>query len=200
MLFRQLWNRLRRKSENPNRQKDVFRDRFLREVIPKGGVAAELGVYKGTFSRHLLEVTQPKQLHLIDPWYMNGKEWAWAEGNKSTIDALKGVLHAHEKELISGLVVLHIGDDLKVLQQFPDHYFDWVYVDTSHQYDHTLKELTLLKVKVKASGIIAGDDWQSDPSHRHHGVYRALKEFTKYEPYKLIYGSEENHQWAIQRT
>jgi hypothetical protein len=36
--------------------------------FPPGGVFAEVGVFKGDFSRKIIDVVAPKQLHLIDVW------------------------------------------------------------------------------------------------------------------------------------
>ena len=40
----------------------------LLKKMPKHAVCAEIGVWKGTFSKHILKATKPKKLHLIDPW------------------------------------------------------------------------------------------------------------------------------------
>ena len=174
------------------------RDNFVREVIPKAGVGAELGVYKGDFTRELLDLAEPQRLHLVDLWYVFGHEWHWGKkGERSTIAALKGILDRFENELVSGQVTLNIGDDLEILPTFPDHYFDWVYIDSIHVYEHTIQELAILRDKVKPDGIIAGDDWLPDPEHAHHGVYRAVTEFLEREPFELIYGSADDLQWAI---
>ena len=148
------------------------RRNFLERCIPKRGIGAEIGVFKGQFSPILLSVTQPNRLHLVDPWYLLGVEWSWARGNRSTIDALCSILRRFRQDLSSGRVVLNIGDDLDVLRTFPNGYFDWVYLDTTHDYEQTTKELELLKDVVKSGGIIAGDDWVERPSHRHHGDVR----------------------------
>jgi cephalosporin hydroxylase len=79
-----------------------------------------------------------------------------------------------------------------------DGHLDWAYVDSSHAYDHTLKELRLLARKVNASGVIAGDDWREDPSHRHHGICRAVREFITAEPYVLEV-DKPTLQWMITR-
>ena len=42
--------------------------KFLLEMMPKNSVCAEIGVNQGQFSKEILEVVQPKKLHLIDPW------------------------------------------------------------------------------------------------------------------------------------
>lgn len=177
----------------------LIRANVLRSLIRENGIGAEIGVHKGTFSRSILNTVKPQQLHLIDPWYLMGKEWRWGEGNRSTMDALINILQAFEDELINKTIVLHIGYDLEVLMTFPDDYFDWVYLDSSHQYEQTKKELALLKLKVKKEGVIAGDDWYNDPEHRHHGVYLAIQEFVEHEPYEIIYADNQNKQWALKQ-
>jgi hypothetical protein len=48
------------------RQEDP-RLKLLRRM-PSDSVCAEIGVWKGDFSRDILRVTAPRELHLIDPW------------------------------------------------------------------------------------------------------------------------------------
>ena len=204
-----MWSRLKEKvvktdsegtaQHNVRSEKLPTRSAFIESMLPRGGVGAELGVHRGYFTPDLLELTRPSRLHLIDPWYLLGKEWKWGNGNRSTVDALVGVIHAFRDELVSGQVVLHIGGDLDILPTFPDAYFDWVYVDTSHTYEHTLAELRILKEKVKTEGIIAGDDWRSDPSHKHHGVCKAVAEFAAQSDYQIVYANATDLQWAIRR-
>ena len=110
------------------------------------------------------------------------------------------MVYANKKELEQGHVLVHAGDDLQVLTSFPDNYFDWVYIDTSHAYEHTKLELQILKKKVKSNGVIAGDDWQPKPDHRHHGVYKAVNEFMASDKYELIYSNTDDLQWAIKKS
>jgi hypothetical protein len=176
---------------------DNSRRRFLECHIAKGGVGAEIGVFKGNFTPILLEVTQAKRLHLIDPWYLLGAKWAWARGNKSTTDALCSIIRRFRSQLSSGRVVLNISDDLAFLPTLPDRYFDWVYLDSTHSFDQTRKELEMLNLKVKPGGVIAGDDWRENPGHQHHGVCRAVRDFVLREPYEIVYSSIVDKQWAI---
>jgi hypothetical protein len=172
---------------------------FIEQVLPKNGIGAELGVFKGYLSRHLIRLTKSTELHLIDPWYLHASHWSWASGNQSTVDALIRILQTFKKEIEGGRVVVHVGDDCQVLTTFPDQYFDWVYIDTSHAYEHTKHELQILARKVKENGVIAGDDWQPDPAHRHHGVYRAVNEFVASEKYEIVFADSDNLQWAIKK-
>ena len=74
---------------------------------------------------------------------------------------------------------------------------DWVYLDSSHAYQHTVEELALLRRKVRPGGVIAGDDWQPDPSHPHHGVHRAVMELVSSGSCEVLYADAGDQQWAI---
>lgn len=179
------------------KRRNFRRKAFIRNHLPEGAVGAEIGVYKGEFSDILLKTVKPKELHLIDPWYLLGASWSWGIGSRSTVKALRKVLARFPRELSDGKVKLHIGYDQDILPDFPDEYFDWVYLDTLHTYDQAQEELRLLARKVKKSGVIAGDDWQSDPAHPHHGVCRAVREFCDKRGFRVVYAQDEDKQWAI---
>jgi SAM-dependent methyltransferase len=186
------------KKEHLNNRKN--RGDVINKHLPPGGVGAELGVLNGQFSRVLLDFCLPKELHLIDPWYFLDSHWSWASGNNSTVEAVRRILKEFKVELEQKRVFVHIEDDLVVLERFPDNNFDWIYIDSSHQYMHTFMELEILKKKIKPNGVICGDDWRPDINHRHHGVYKAVNEFMNKEGYSLIYASSENLQWFIKKT
>ena len=173
---------------------------LMEKYLPKNGIGAELGVFRGHFSRVLLDFPKTKRLHLIAPWYFLTGNWTWSGGNNSTVDALCLILKDFEKELSEKRVFIHVEDDRKVLNEFEDNYFDWVYIDSSHSYQHTVDELKILKNKVKNNGIICGDDWRPDPKHRHHGVYVAVKEFMEENNCELLYSNKENLQWFFKFT
>jgi hypothetical protein len=177
------------------------RIRFAREVLPAGGVGAELGVYKGFFSRVLLDVLSPARLHLIDPWYLLGERWDERDGGESTVTALVEAVRRVGPELVSGQAVLHIGSDLDVLPTFPDGCLDWAYVDSVHTYEQASAELELLGVKVRPGGVIAGDDWSADPDHPFFGVCRAVREFVGRDGFELVYADRGSDcQWAVHRV
>lgn len=173
------------------------RSQLLARHLPSGGVGAEIGVHKGYLSPYLLDALQPAQLHLIDPWYLDGVEWTWGSGDRSTANALAAIVRRHADDLASGRVVLHIGFDLDVLAGMPDSSLDWVYLDTTHERVHTLAELELLRHKVRPGGHITGDDWRSDPGHRHHGVAQAVRAFVEEHGYDLVHASDADQQWVI---
>lgn len=191
-----MWRRDRKIERDSN---EVIRGPLLSKYLPKSAIGAEIGVFKGDFSPTLLKHADPKELHLIDPWFHLEPAWEWASGNKSTVDALTGILQELKPEINKNRVFVHVQDDLIALRNFSDGYFDWVYLDSSHEYEHTKKELEILHNKVKKGGIIAGDDWRIDTTHPHYGVYKAIQEFLAVHDYEILYASETDLQWFLRK-
>ncbi len=178
-----------------------YRHEFL-ELFPNNSIGLELGVFKGEFTKQILEIVKPSELHLIDVWWKLYGEyypnWGAYTGN--------GTLRTKDayNEVISNIFEfrercrVYVGDDLEILKGFSDCYFDWVYIDSSHNYVHTKSELLLLDKKIKVNGFITGHDWQPDVNHIHNGVYQAVIEFTEETDWRIIY--LDNHtQWGLKR-
>ena len=112
----------------------------LLNFLPKNAICAEIGVNEGDFSKMILQQSSPLKLHLIDAW---GNPARYHDGLKELVrDKFK-------KEIAQKVVELNIGYSTAILKEFPDHYFDWVYLDTDHTYKVTADELAILKDKVK---------------------------------------------------
>ncbi|RXF74454.1 class I SAM-dependent methyltransferase [Hansschlegelia zhihuaiae] len=136
-------------SEHHTEQCRVLPDRkSLLHALPKGGVVAEIGVAFGDFSKLIWQLSKPAKLHLIDAWQGD----RYAPG-----------LTAIKKEFAGPIsysgISIHQGLSIDVIRQFPENYFDWVYIDTNHQFDTTYDELVIASSKVRDAGIIAGHDF-----------------------------------------
>lgn len=135
--------------------------------MPKGGRCAEIGVWNGGFSECILEVTQPSELVLIDPWELlaeqSSEEWTH---NRHKDHAFMRQMYDHVSSCYGHLpnVSINKGFSAEVLSTFPDDYFDWVYIDGNHQYDFVRSDMAMSFKKVRPGGIIAGDDffWKKD--------------------------------------
>ena len=180
-------------------RRSASRIAILEPLLPKFGVGAELGVFEGLFTCYLVDRLKPSKLHLIDPWFHLSNSWTWAAGNPSTVNAVVKILSKWRSEIERGAMQVHVDFDTQLLPHFENTYFDWVYIDSSHQYEETHEELRLLSSKMKPQGVIAGDDWQPDPTHRHHGVYRAVSEFAESSDFSIILSDERTAQWALKR-
>jgi hypothetical protein len=179
------------------------RSDFLR-YLPPGGTGIELGVFRGEFSRDLLRRAQPKRLHLVDVWWTAFGElypdWGayTRNGSLSTREAYEEVRGVIDRYGAGVEIFVHVGDDVEYLASLADGELDWAYVDSSHQYEHTHRELAALDPKIARGGIIAGHDWYSDPGEYHHGVFRAVTEFCAERGWD-VFRLDNHTQWAIRR-
>jgi len=135
---------------------------LLLEKMPKGAVCSEVGVWKGDFSDRILSITSPKKLHLIDPWEFQSEFPERMYGgsvakNQNDMDAIyQGVIKRFSNR---PNVVFNRGKSKKIISEFKDNYFDWVYIDGNHYYEYVLNDLNYCLQKVKPGGFITGDDY-----------------------------------------
>lgn len=149
--------------------------------LPKRGVCAEIGVWTGQFSIQILEVTEPTELVLIDPWDMISAQPDADRSNDKHADAqFMKDMYQSIVDLYGALPQVKIIKGLSepVLSTFPDGYFDWVYIDGNHLFDFVLKDIQIAYDKVKKGGVIVGDDlfWKKNGrQHVREAVFACLK-------------------------
>jgi len=159
-------------------------DRYaLLDLLPKNAVIAEIGVDEGHYSKHILDQCKPAKLHLIDTWA--SKRYSATKKNL--------VNRKFESQISSGQIEMNLGISHELANQFPDHYFDWIYIDTNHSFETTLKELNSYAQKLKPNGMIAGHDfvkgnWKEMYAY---GVREAVAQFCKKNDWTLIYLTAE---------
>jgi hypothetical protein len=178
---------------------------FLLERLPKDSVGAEIGVHLGDFAAEILERVKPYKFHLIDPWRYEDSELyseAWyggkAKGGQQELDARhEAVLHRFKALIDIGKVEVHRGTSEEVAKNFPDAYFDWVYIDGNHLYEYIKKDLEIYSEKIKAGGYLTGDDY-TEGGWWGGGVKRAVDEFIKAQNVQLI--EIKKTQFIIQKV
>jgi hypothetical protein len=175
-----------------------YRDQHSRDFVlkrfPKDSIGAEIGVWKGGFSQQILNVVKPRRLHLIDPWaYQDGREFSRAlyggvqgEDQKRMDGVYRSVVERFGWFITHEIVDINRGKSSEILESFPDGYFDWVYVDGDHRYEGVLLDLTLAHQKVKAGGIVAGDDYTNVNAWWKDGVPKAVDEVIRRGLYSPI--------------
>ena len=172
---------------------EKIKDRlFLLEKVPKNSIIAELGVFNGNYSRKILEICKPKELHLIDTW--EGETNSFVDdfdcygGEVINIkDLFSEYVKLSRKYKDDGRVYIHRGNDLDILDEFSDRYFDMIYIDTSHEYKQTIKELNACKKVIKPNGYIMGHDYSKE-----YGVIKAVEEFCKNNGYGIEFLTEDS--------
>ncbi len=126
------------------------------ELLPKGGVAIELGVLAGDFSEHILRIIRPERLELVDLFNAVDSPGR-ARFSPATQQAY--VERRFAREIADGRVVVRRGLSWEVLESFPDHTFDLVYIDADHSYPAVRRDLLAALAKTKPGGHIALNDY-----------------------------------------
>ena len=124
------------------------------EALPRGGKVAEVGVWKGDFSRAIARTCSPLEFHLID-------------------------LDFGPLEPVSGPIKKHQGDSSAILDGFEPETFDWLYIDGDHSYEGVRKDLEASHRVLKPGGCLMCNDYTNwcSPAVTPYGVAKAVNEF-----------------------
>ncbi len=146
------------------------RDRIL-ELMPRGGVCAEVGTQTGDFARRILNILKPARLHIFD------------------IDFTPFDRAGFQAALAEGTVELHQGDSSSRLAALPDRSFDFIYIDGDHAYEGVAKDLAEAARKIKDDGWIVCNDYTiySPVEQIPYGVCRAVNEFCWQHGFEIVY-------------
>lgn len=149
----------------------LYADRYdYLNHLPKRGCVAEVGVWKGDFSDHILRQCQPAQLHLFD---LDFRRFS--------------IRDRFAAETAAERVVIHEGDAALTMDAMPDAYFDWIYIDASHDYASVKADALLGARKVKPGGLLVFNDYifWSHTESRPYGVVQAVNELCVEDRWKV---------------
>lgn len=176
---------------------------FLLKQMPQNAICAEIGVYKGNFSKIIFRTTQPKRLHLIDPWkYHPQKKYIKAlfggqAGGQEEMDKIYSSVRKRFSKLIEDKkVILHRKTSYEANKQFKNEYFDWIYIDGNHDYHYAKRDLETYFNKVKSGGFLTGDDYKKGTWFK-KGVMKAVDEFVERNDVELV--CIKNAQFIIKK-
>jgi predicted O-methyltransferase YrrM len=113
----------------------------LLQRLPPGGRVVEIGTLHGDFSREILRIVRPRELHLVDRQITKDVE------NLAAEPAFASLVHVHEQ------------DSVRALESFPDEYFDWIYLDARHDYDGVHRDTDVARRKIKRDGVLVFNDY-----------------------------------------
>jgi hypothetical protein len=161
------------------------------QMLPKGGVIAEVGVAYGNFSALLLEWLAPQKFIAIDSFAFTAGDEPW----KQTILKESNLSHVnyYEKrfgrEIKNGVVEIHKGLSWEMLEKLPDKSLDYLYLDAGHSYDEVKKDISQAKKKIKDTGIIQFNDYTLFDAFAFipYGVPKAVHEFMLAENYEMLF-------------
>jgi cephalosporin hydroxylase len=140
----------------------------------------EVGVNIGQFSSLILEAC-PLELYLVDCWEQQNL-------NNYENDILYNSNHTEAYKYVCSkfyhMKNIKIIKDysLKAVQNFPDKYFDIVYLDANHSKESVYQDLIAWTPKIKSGGFMSGHDYllpdmTVDNTHIVNGVREAVQKF-----------------------
>jgi hypothetical protein len=176
---------------------------FLLDYIPENSIGAEIGVFTGLFSSILARHSKISSVTFVDPWWKAfGERYPdWGDyTDHGRLETRCAYELARKRISKAGLPNrnVEVAFSYEWLDSQPDASLDWVYLDSTHTYDGTKRELALLDRKIKEDGIVLGDDWKINRHHQHHGIALAVCEFIRtsdFEP--MLCGL--HGQWILRR-
>ena len=143
-------------------------------------VICEVGVQEGKHFNLLIQ-HHPKVAVAVDSWIDSGIVSRNASlYSQEALDRQFDNLNKLAKENPSLKVIRKYS--FEAVNDFPNNYFDFVYIDADHTYQAVLRDLQDWYPKVKKGGFLAGDDYKNVrkiKSGIKFGVIQAVNEFAK---------------------
>lgn len=169
---------------------------FLQKLnIDKDSIIAEIGVDYGDHAEQIVETLDPNKLYLIDPW----------DGREEQLDTVQkrfSITASRDTSLLleSSGVIGVIGKSAETANNFPDEYFDLVYIDADHTYESVKDDISTWFPKVKIGGWITGHDYVDgyDGDPYEYGVIQAVNELVVKHDLSLSFVGKWK-DWAVRK-
>lgn len=174
--------------ENYHLVADVLQNgRFLRNWTNSRG--CEVGVRYGVFSEYLLDKFSNLYMDCVDPYsaYQDVIDFqSQAEQDKTKENARERLSRFEWRVNWTYL------NSLDAAQTFPRSFFDFVFIDANHSYEHVIKDIHTWHLKVKPNGLLCGHDYGMT------GVNQAVNEFAEIFRYEVKHVTYPPDCWFIE--
>jgi hypothetical protein len=119
-------------------------------------VGAELGVWRGSFSEHILKTMPEVHLHSIDPWEVYSQsKITTAAHQKNYAQAMARL----QPFVDAGRCDVHKARSTDMAAKFADGSLDFVFIDGDHSFDGCVLDLIQWVPKVRKGGMVAVHDY-----------------------------------------
>lgn len=162
------------------------------ELLPRGMVAAEVGVAYGDFSDFIIRTMQPSHFYAIDYFNKDNPQISFW-GRNDLRDAgmthedwyrkrFADLIHADKMTVCSGF-------SWDCLERFEDDFFDYLYIDAGHDYESVKKDIEVAVRKVKHNGYIQFNDYTLWDMFcgEYYGVVPAVNEMVRRTRSQILY-------------
>jgi hypothetical protein len=155
------------------------------------GCGIEIGVCLGNFSLNWIPLCHFEKNYLVDPWkhYKSGYDVPSNCEQKEQDERYLKVKETYSSYGNRGELLRM--ESLEAVKLFPDNYFDFIYIDANHEYEHVKADINAWYPKIKKNGIFAGHDY----NNKHKGVIRAVSEFRMSHNLQLQLTQESCASW-----
>lgn len=169
--------------------------REIRDAYPEGYAfnCAEIGVFKGINAKKFLDELNISRAWLVDCWGHFEDEPQTVENHGIEKDPdFWDNLYKEVQEIFEDYsnVTLVKAWSEKAVHLVPGN-LDFVYIDASHTYTATLRDVYMWVEKVKIGGWVMGDDFMWE------GTHQAVNDFVEKHNYTLHSGSRNTQWWFI---
>jgi hypothetical protein len=123
------------------------------------GTGAEIGVYTGQFSAHILREWKGKCLYSIDPWMHQSRKMDVSDVQQDEQDKLLSRSVATLQPFKSRSHIMR-EFSVQAARSFYKHQLDFVYIDACHDYRSVWADINAWYPIVKPHGVIAGHDYK----------------------------------------
>jgi hypothetical protein len=189
--LKQIYGRFKRQYLNPRAH--------VLELINQDSVCAEIGVWKGDFSRLILKKS-PKKLYLIDPWmyFPEFKDRIYGDTEKGNSQQLMDNIHDKVVARFSNAKNVEFCRETSdvAAHRFADNSLDFVYIDGNHNYEFVKQDLETYITKTRVGGYITGDDYIFKLCPK-GGPKQAIDEVLKQGSVELL--SIKNNQYILKK-
>ncbi len=164
---------------------------FLNSLDLTDKYCAEIGVFRGYFSKMILE-KNPLYLYLIDPFRVN--EEKYKSGLTTSYSDREDWLLVKKRFQDDKRVVVLRDYSYDAVKTIKDEYFDFIYLDGSHLLKDVKRDLKEWFPKLKKGGIMAGHDYIEDEDF---GVIEAVNNFSNITGMKMFLFNQNGGDWAL---
>lgn len=180
------------------KRNDLFA--LLRERRLNDGNAVEIGVAEGGFSFYLADCCPKMTVYQVDPWtalsddeYHDYNNVAQEEQDRR----YKLVCDTAQEYTGRVQVIRKFSED--AVSDFPNSFFDFIYLDANHKLEFIRKDIMLWWPKAKKGSIFAGHDYLDGIiKSGEYGVKTAVDEFVARHKLKLHLTKEKDYpSWWI---
>lgn len=172
---------------------------FLFNQLGLTGLGVEVGVQRGSFSKHLLEHWHGAKLYLVDAWRtIEGYQDVANADHNAQLDNMAATFMAvyHYKERAT--IIRELSKD--AVKLFEDCSLDFVFIDADHSYAGAKQDIALWEPKVRKGGVLCGHDYLDSPIGENNiaefGVKTAVNEWAQFTGHR-VYSNEGSENFPF---